>query len=475
MHKSKYILEIKFNNKFFLLNLITLDFYIIKGKNYYHWINNNLNLIDNKIKNILIKEKFIIKNKNEDYNLLKYAYNIFDKKKLKNNPNYIIFLTDECNLNCIYCYQKFLNKNKFSNNKFMNFNKLNFIIQAINLLNSNNYKNNTKIVLYGGEPLLKKNLNLVKYLFKIIDEKIQNPLIEIISNGVELNYYIPLLKNYNKIIKKIKITIDGINNIHNFRRKYKYQKNEIFDTFNTIINNLNELLKIKNINISINILIDKHNINFLEEFLNYLNEKYIKKYDNLEIEIGRVQFRNDPEGNRYKYNLHYSEFFLKIFDILLNINFPLYKIKFGTEVNFIFKIFNYWNNNKIFIPNLKGCKAINLDKYLFYIDGFIYPCNDLAGLIKYSIGRFIPNFKLNSFYYTLKNFTIFDFDKCRSCKFIFICGGGCFATNIFKNNNMKSNYCLKLEKTLKKFIIYLNKKEFSNYERINNLPKSKIL
>ena len=100
------------------------------------------------------------------------------------------------------------------------------------------------ITLYGGEPLLAENKDIVTY---IVEEGVKRGYkFEAITNGYDLDCFLDLLSSEK--INKLQITIDGVKEEHNVRRiHYKYH-----DSFDKIISNLKLALK-KDVFISVRI------------------------------------------------------------------------------------------------------------------------------------------------------------------------------------------------------------------------------
>lgn len=85
--------------------------------------------------------------------------------------NYILHLTDDCNLNCKYCYEK----DKYNHNK-LSFENIKFVIDS-------EVREKSKFVgisFYGGEPLLQKDTiyQTVEYIKKL---KCKTKIIELIK------------------------------------------------------------------------------------------------------------------------------------------------------------------------------------------------------------------------------------------------------------------------------------------------------
>jgi uncharacterized protein len=180
-------------------------------------------------------------------------------REYKEHPKVYFKITNKCNLNCIYCFQKEDQKNMNT----PELNKYKKIIRAI-------IEEDPDVVIFGGEPLLSQNINNINFIFENIFKK---HTVSFFSNGnFNKDIIDVLLKNKGKI-SNIIISIDGCEEVHNSRR-IRYKGN----SFNTIINNCKVLLG-NNIPFDIQVNIDKDNMHDLKPLINYLhNELGIKYY-----------------------------------------------------------------------------------------------------------------------------------------------------------------------------------------------------
>jgi len=126
--------------------------------------------------------EYIFKPTKEDWKIVK-------KKFL----SVIIYLTDKCNSNCKICFEKDSNIYKFDDINYGN------LIKILNYIGKNK-----KVILFGGEPTVRKDL------FKII--KLINSsgnFVEIYTNGIKLYdlNYVKRLKEYG--VKKVHFSFDG--------------------------------------------------------------------------------------------------------------------------------------------------------------------------------------------------------------------------------------------------------------------------
>ncbi|MCR4422897.1 MAG: 4Fe-4S cluster-binding domain-containing protein [Exilispira sp.] len=164
MIKSKFIHEYNFKEFVFLFNTITFDYHILDKISSKKWKEGKFSTISLNEKEELVKKRFLINNKVEDENLFQKAINYFSNKNIKIQlPSFLIYITNECNLSCSYCFQ--INQRK-NNSLNLTKEKVNSIFYGIDNIIKNFHNNSDmRITIFGGEPLLIKNKNIIEYLF----------------------------------------------------------------------------------------------------------------------------------------------------------------------------------------------------------------------------------------------------------------------------------------------------------------------
>ena len=169
-------------------------------------------------------------------------------------------LTRNCNLRCWFCGQ-WGRKGFFSNasGEAMNFDDWkNVISDLINYREKSGIS--PKIMLWGGEPLRYAHFDAIScYLNE------NNFELGMITNGVLIDKHIDTIK---KCIKKIYVSIDGPEHVHNSIRGE--------GVFKKVLDNL-KLLKDTNIEINIMTVLSKELINELDTFPNVLSDLNIKE------------------------------------------------------------------------------------------------------------------------------------------------------------------------------------------------------
>lgn len=160
-------------------------------------------------------------------------------------------ITNKCNENCQFCYRKITNDNTLEEN-----------IKIFD--NINNVKIN-KITIAGGEPLLYKDIfPLVDY----IKNKNPNIILSITTNGkiIDENLIEDILTRFDWITFSIDSSIDNTNKTIGRGIEHLNKVLSLLDKFNN------------KINIKINTVVNKYNINNLNEIYNIILKYNIARW-----------------------------------------------------------------------------------------------------------------------------------------------------------------------------------------------------
>ena len=82
MKKTKYLIEKNENSILILMQLLTFDIYLLKGKNKDIWLNEKIELLPEDLRDELLKRKFLVLSSKDDEQLKKIAENNFKRKSL---------------------------------------------------------------------------------------------------------------------------------------------------------------------------------------------------------------------------------------------------------------------------------------------------------------------------------------------------------------------------------------------------------
>lgn len=319
-------------------------------------------------------------------------------------------ITDQCNLQCEYCYIK-------KNTCNPNLKKLLMISdKIIETINKNKIEIAT-IKISGGEPFYNKNI-LIK-IIEYIRSKNNRIFFNIVTNGILLNEKdILLLSKYN--IQYI-VSLDDISLSGNMQRfKSKIVLNKI----------LKNILLIKKLNqyVCVNSVVTKKNINKLPEIANFFVKNQI---------IFNFTFFKPRSIDDLKFIPSINSFEKNYKKVL--------KILFTNKRYFDFenKMFDYL---RFFIHKSTSCYAgtnfLAVDR-----EGYVFDCAMNENYKKINILKsvdiisfFRKNIK-NKNNVGIKN--VNDDPYCKDCQIKHYCGGGCYyvKNKVINNKSLKYIYC----------------------------------
>ena len=359
----------------------------------------------------LVQRKYIMENKDEENKYKEFQLESLKKdyeKQKSNIKDLGIVLTYDCNFNCSYCFESSIDNDK----KELLTEDMVDRIEAL-------FPDIESILLYGGEPLLEKNEDIIKYII----EKHPNKEYRIITNGYNIDKYIDILKQIK--IKWLQVTLDGNKEIHD---KSRFLKDDGMGTFDKLMSNIGLAIKNK-IRIKIRMNINKSNYRECMELRETLKERYP---DNklLIFELQPIFQLNDDIKN-----------FLEPI---------LYSVDEYSD--------NTINNTLInFQKSIVDGQAIDLKYYscsaetsarLIDSRGDIYSCLVSVGNRDARIGTYHPGFEY--FEKSLINRNITTIEECRNCKFALLCGGGCGNAANINNGNFRGE-CGSFERKLNQY------------------------
>ena len=312
--------------------------------------------------------------------------------------SFSIWLTEKCNMHCLYCYEKdnFTSKNDMPEC----YDKIVGFIKYI----SEKYPHDDIIVNFdGGEPLLR--FNTLKVLVNLLDSAIDKKRIQygITTNGTLLNEEIA--EYISKKFADISISIDGIKNVHNRNRLFRDGNG----SYDKILNNINESG------------FDKKNIR-IRMTLTAFGANYF--YDSVQ-ELYKLGFRyivpaiavNDIDWTQKKFD--------QLFENLKRIADSEY-----SNLSFFQKLVDY----KIPLSLCTGgIKTFNIG-----CDCNIYPCEYVVGIKKFSLGNLFDYKKAyhNGLEYRQIYETVNDGD-CVECSYLSFCETSrCKYYNYINNNDL---------------------------------------
>lgn len=359
----------------------------------------------------------ILSDEIDEKRIFLYHYN---KQKYNNEVlNLTILLTYDCNLRCVYCYEGAGEQNKGS----LSIETREAIFKFIKKQMEQRKSNILSIVLFGGEPLLnfEQNIEWLDQIKHYCDINNKVFVTTLITNGILINEFV-----MNKLIEynceTIQITLDGIKEIHDRRRKYKDGRG----SFDEVLKGLKMIFKNDKLNNPvIRINIDKTNIDEVKRLLVYLNEEKLNGcYIDFGIVKGTTKACSSYTGNCFvEYEL--GEILDDLWEELESMGFN----------------YNIMPQKKFVFCGLY-CDAS------FTISPFaeIYKCWDLVGTKEHLMGRISPEGDIVDVkypYFDWMSHNPLEVEECRNCRYLPACGGGCGAVSHSQSGNYHSKGCYK--------------------------------
>lgn len=250
-----------------------------------------------------------------------------------------------------------------------------------------------------------------------------------ITNGYLLDEETILkLKTYK--VTSIQITLDGLYDTHNKKRMLKNGSGE--PTFTKIIENA-VCAKEHELEIAIRVNVGKETEKELEPLLDFAIEKGLSEY----LYLGHV-IANTDNSKSFCDNCLSNEEFAQ------------------TAVSFEKMLFKTNLPTDYPVPTRTKCGADYLYSYVIDADGDVYKCWNDIGIKENSIGNlenvesvedFIENPNHN--YTKYMTWSPFDFEKCRQCKLLPFCMGGCPYNGISIGEPICENWKYELEEYIK--------------------------
>ena len=212
----------------------------------------------------LVKRRYVYGKKEDEEKLVMEAFEQWDKNLAQEPESFFIYPTYGCNLRCTYCFQT-------EDMRIGEVIKPRVIDKAFEVMekfhNEGGAEEMPLLTLFGGEPLMyrEEQRNAVEYILKKCQDIGFHS--KIITNGVDLTHYIPLIAKY--VDKHIQVTLDGPRDIHDKRRIFS----DGSGSFKGIVKGIDAVLEEIGMHIALRINVDKENVHSLPEMASFIIEK----------------------------------------------------------------------------------------------------------------------------------------------------------------------------------------------------------
>lgn len=385
-------------------------------------------LLPSEIKKRLYKRGYLTnKTEEEEYLYVNKMAAILHKKETLTQISYTTVVTYDCNFRCPYCFEHTLHaENRPLSDKTLTAEMIDNIYNNIAKIEAKYQRSRERIKfmeLYGGEPLLAKNRDIVQYIVKRGCE--MNFKFRAITNGYDLEYYKDLLNPEQ--ISSLQITIDGKKECHDSRRIHYSQG----ATFDKILKNIEMALQ-QGVHILVRINTDRIISDQLEELFTIFQQLHFFDYKGFSMESALLRNHNTNGVENIQF-MSMKEYLLKHKDA---------KYKYGCQYQHLYKnILNTIQGKGRMNLHSTYCNS-QCNGYVFDPLGKLYPCWDFVGDPQHIIGDYNnTSLTINSLGESWRNHDIRYGDKCKNCKYAFLCGGGCLARATLIKGKFKNSDC----------------------------------
>ncbi len=363
------------------------------------------------------------------------------KKDMILCTSYTLVVTYDCNFRCPYCFELNTMTDELRE-QTMTRDVVDKAFDIIDKTQESKIKKASRVALFGGEPLLAKNHDIISY---IVDKGVTRGLkFNAITNGYDLMHYKDLLSPDK--IYHLQITLDGVEDMHNKKRPHCMG----YPTFRRIISNIGMALE-NNVAITIRFNTDKQNVAQLQNLKELFDDLGFTKHKKFGFESARLLNYDMTLSHKERQQFMTPSELIKVQD---DMNFEYGYQDFGAYSN----IYNAICKKKPLTYKATFCGS-QIGAYMFDPLYKIYPCWDVVGKKEFVIGDFSSgNIEWNIQRRDEWNTSdITAYKDCSMCKFALLCGGGCVA-------NRPNNHCTQMYDIIK----YATKRAYANFNNINH-------
>lgn len=413
---SSYTISVKLEaeeDKFFLVHGYTGAIDIVEGecwRQIEHFSSNN-NLSAETIDTLQKRGYLTTRTLEEEHQYVWKIANVLHQIQAKMYKSWGFIITYNCNFRCPYCFENSISQNgKAWTGKTFTKEMVDNAFLAMSKIEPERELHNNEILLYGGEPFLRNNKEVVSYIIKKgIDN---NYKFKVISNGYDLDFYADILSA--DYFTSFQITIDGDKTYHNKRKRHIVEG----ETFDKVIHNIGLLLS-KSIQVFVRVNIDENNFQDLNRLKKMFTENGFYSNPCFHLNPALILNTNSVQDCEDVKFLNNKDFLQLLEDKSLNL------LK-GQDFNIEEMFYSCLKKKTCYQLRSTICPS-QYGTYLFDPCGDIYSCLEFVGRKQHSIGRYKENIEWlkEKEYWQSRN--ISNMSSCKVCKYALICGGQCLA------------------------------------------------
>jgi uncharacterized protein len=416
--KNNIIVKIRNSDEYALFNPLSGSFDMMGQKEHDMLTKVGSEVIsDYEFSDYLLERGYIFRSAEDEQKAYQKAYEEFRNEIADTQVQLMLIPTYGCNLACVYCYQHGVNTehNVITHetvDAFFDYARANF----------SNRSKKPFITLFGGEPLI--NCPSQRIIIDYIIDKCAEEGYELaaVTNGYDFTDYVDILKKAK--IKEIQFTLDGSRDVHNKRRATANGKG----TFDRVIQGMEAAIQ-AGFPVNLRTVVDLENIEDIVHLAEYLDAKGW-------LDLPPERFKTQIGRNYELFSCYAKPQHLMTQTELwaeysaLSKRYPILS-KFHRPNFYVVR--HIVDTGELFIASFDTCPAAKTE-WVFDLNGEIYGCTASCGREEYLLGTYYPEVKLNDTAISAwQKRDVQTIEKCKSCKYDVICGGGCGIVAANKN------------------------------------------
>ncbi len=373
---------------------------------------------------LLRDRHFVYESREEEEDEIAEMFHLFQDHLTPGNAGrkYEILLNYDCNLRCVYCFQKKMRGGAIKNFP-MTEAQLDAVLKTVATIEARNAEGNRQaseaalLSVVGGEPLL-PDVRHRTALTKIARFAAEHDCrYSITTNGVALIDYLDLFEACGRKPNHVQVTVDGPRQIHDQRRIAIGGGG----SFDRIVEGIEAGLS-ANIPIGVRVNVDLMNVSGITELGALIRSKGWDKSPHFSAYLAPVT-DHSAVNKTYKW--------IKADATIIKQLVALFEKE--PELEDVFRMKNFRGFDQVRELSRGGrvgpvfwrCEAV-LGQLVFDPSGDLYTCFEAAGREKAKIGRYFPDLQIDAV--RLRRWTslnTFENASCSGCRFRFTCASGC--------------------------------------------------
>lgn len=377
---------------------------------------------DKDLLDMLVRQGIMVTDNKAELDKYRYIYynRLFDNRTLA----VTITPTMMCNFGCPYCFE--------GSHKTMPKMTEEVIVAVGKYIIEQSKKKTILINWFGGEPLLA--FDVICEICDKLNEAHVEFCSSMVTNGSLLNE--EKIRNLHKLnINHLQITLDGTAESHNSKRYYKGGR----PSFDDIISNIANLLRMTSLKIVIQVGVDNNNPHAYEDVHAFIEQRFPEAMKEGRIVIGCNNIQNRTGFDCTGTCLTDEQLYQKEKKAIEEHSYPALMGK---------------------LPSLSlPCMYRKTNQPAIDPEGNIYHCLEHLGVPSYSVGN-VCSGKMSFAKISGMAFMgdPFDDEECRKCNVLPVCGGGCPQDIMQCKNRNNKTYCSSHKKYLSEMLPYLYKR-----------------